>query len=216
MEKGYYIGSIDNGDIIIKRAIGEYDILKNPKNRYSLTIELNKNNDSTLTVIMFNPSEKEIFDRSSLEDSPIDLTPNGKKTFIDGTITNVIKIATKCNYSRIIVWNLFSEINSSPKEINKDPKKYIDSNNEIALDNILKENNDVLIAWGGILRKKIEEITEIKRKICIQARGRLKCFSMNKKTPTHPCSRPYNQNKVNEFIDTKDKLDPLDETYCYN
>lgn len=201
----------DPSDIIIKKAIGKYDKLVNPTNRYSLTIELETKLDkntipSTLTVMLFNPSEH-----------LIDLTQNGKKTFIDGTITNVIKIANRCNYSKIIVWNLFSKINSSPKLINKNPEKYVKECNEKELDKILKEDNDVLIAWGGILKKETQKLTKIKRKICDQAKGRLKYFEWNQNTPTHPCSRPYNQKKVNKFLKENDKLKPLEEKYiCPN
>lgn len=208
MKESYFTGSIDNKSIIIKEAIAKYDNLDKPENRYSLTITLDNNGKETLTVIMFNPSEKAITERSCSKNNPIDLTENGKKkTFVDGTITNVIRIANKCNYSKIIVLNLFSGIDSKPTEILKYPKKFINKDNETIISEVIKNNNDILIAWGSCTKS---EIIEKKKKFCLEAKGKFKCFSWNEKsaTPTHPS--PYNNCKVQKFLNNKEKLESID------
>lgn len=211
MEKGYFKGividDINNKTIRITEAMAEYDNIKNPKNRYYLEISMDNNGQKgTLTVIMFNPSEKNIHERSSLKEKPVDLTANGRKTFIDGTITNVIKIANHCDYSKIVILNLFSQINSKRDEILKNPerfinKRFINDNNDV--NTVLNNENDVLIAWGNSSKPAIKKIKE---NLNSKIQGHCKYFWWNdkSKTPTHPS--PYNNEEVKNFLKGKNEL----------
>lgn len=163
MKESYYIGKvtdeINNKTITIKEAVAVYD--DDYQNRYKLTVNLKNEGKDTLIAIMFNPSEKTINKRISTKSAPVDLTENGKKkTFVDGTITNVIKIASKCDYSKIVILNLFSTINSNPDDILKNPKNYINKQNDEEISKNLQTKNDILIAWGGH-KKELEEIKNI-------------------------------------------------------
>ncbi len=204
MKTSYYIGTIkdeiNDKTIKIKEAVAIYD--NNYQKRYKLTVDLENSGKDTLIAIMFNPSEKSIKERYSSKNSPVDLTCKGKKkTFIDGTITNVIKIANKCNYSKIVILNLFSAINSSPDDILKNPQKYIDKQNDTEINENFQTNNDILIAWGSH-KKKLEEI---KNKWKELANGELKCFCRNRdKSPTHPS--PHNNSEVADFLKYENKL----------
>ena len=200
MKESYYTGTvkdeINNKIITIKEAVAVYN--DDYTNRYTLTVNLENGGKDTLIAIMFNPSEKTIKKRISTKDTPVDLTENGKKkTFVDGTITNVIRIADKCKYSKIIILNLFSIITSDPKDILKNPQNYINDVNNEEISRNLKTNSDVLIAWG---HDNQQIITETKKKWLSQAQGALKYFCWNEtsNTPTHPS--PFNYKKVADFL----------------
>ena len=211
MKTSYYTGTvkdeINNKNIIIKEAIAVYDDYYT--NRYSLTVNLGNDGKDTLIAIMFNPSEKTIKKRISTKSAPIDLTENGKKkTFVDGTITNVIRIADKCKYSKIIILNLFSIITSDPKEILKNPQNFINNVNNEEISKNLKTDSDILIAWG---HDSQQIITETKKKWLSYAKGKLKYFCWNEtsNTPTHPS--PFNYKKVAVFLENEKCLKLIKE-----
>ena len=83
--------------------------------RYYIELEMNNpKNNKTLVVLMLNPSNT--FPEM-----------NGKKSTVDGTVKNAVRIAYKAGYSKVIILNSFN---------------YIDGNSLTAIKSMKQTSND--------------------------------------------------------------------------
>lgn len=149
--------------------------------RYYLELNIEKaEQNKTLVVLMLNPSNT--FPEM-----------NGKKSTIDGTVKNTIRIAYKAGYSKVIILNTFNFIDGNSITAMKSAKE---TSNEISIriiSNVLTEHKDLMIAWGTKVRKK--DKAKILSSIWDKATG-LNIFAyawnFNSNCPYHPATRVDN------------------------
>lgn len=149
--------------------------------RYYLELNINKiANGRTLVVLMLNPSNTfpEV---------------NGKKSTVDGTVKNAVRIAYKAGYAKIIILNSFNFIDGNSVTAIKAVKEISSNINTKIIINVLKQHNDLMIAWGTKIRKK--DKVEILSKICANT-PRVNIFAYawnpNLNCPYHPATRVNN------------------------
>ncbi len=143
--------------------------------RYLLKVPL-KNTGEKVLVIMKNPSEA-----------------NREKA--DLTIDRLLKFCNSEGYSEVIIMNLFCYYSPDPKGIAKlvDTGKLLEAiglQTDEILKNVLKEVNEVIVAWGGnsinrapVYKSRIEQVTRL-----IQNKKLYYVQSVSKNTyyPRHP------------------------------
>ena len=144
------------------------------KERYFLRISVknSKTKNKELTVIMLNPSEKEIENDSD-------------KIFVDKTITNVIKIAYENEYNQLNILNLITII--EPVSDNIKLKQITHSNIEFIKQFIESNKSDILVAWGEKVKNNTRN-EEVKSLIeFLKSKDNVFTFCPNKKDfPKHP------------------------------
>ena len=155
--------------------IGEFLYKNKKKNeRYFLRISVknSKTKNKELTVIMLNPSEKEIENDSD-------------KIFVDKTITNVIKIAYENEYNQLNILNLITII--EPVSDNIKLKQITHSNIEFIKQFIESNKSDILVAWGEKVKNNTRN-EEVKSLIeFLKSKDNVFTFCPNKKDfPKHP------------------------------
>lgn len=158
--------------------------------RYYLELEINNSQDNkTLVVLMLNPSNT--FPEM-----------NGKKSTVDGTVKNAVRIAYKAGYSKVIILNSFNYIDgNSITAIKSANQTSNDINTKIIL-NVLTEHKDLMIAWGTKVRQKdkniiLSSIWDIVTDLNIYAYA----WNKNSNCPYHPATRV--DNKKNDYPLTK-------------
>ena len=180
-----------------KRVYDDVDV-RNRKHRYYLYIDIrNKKTQAPikeneiLTVLMLNPSESKEEKKAG-------------KSFVDPTITNVIRIAKyakRCGghagFSAVEVLNLFSYIAPNPENLETN-----DNADNLAFVQKLidgKEfNNPIMLAYGGNVPQKLEVYEELIKSLQ-ESKRLVYAFRYNKDdTPTHPS--PYCWKYVREFL----------------
>lgn len=167
---------------------GIYDT-ENPNignNRFHLELEIKEpKKNKKLIAIMMNPSKT--FPKKK-----------EKKSQIDRTVQNVIKIAYVCGYNKIYVKNIFSLINPDSKiQYTENPfntkeiTKFLDKN-----------KYDTLIAWGENKEQYTQDILKhLKNR-------KLFVWKLTKKNkPMHPS--PLNKHINNFLQQTNPKLIPI-------
>lgn len=123
---------------------------KQKTNCYRYCLELNVENfntktsisPKTLVVLMLNPSNT--FPEQE-----------NKKSKLDSTVKNAVRIAFKKRYNKVIIINSFSYIDGNSNTAKQ--FKIEDNEKKINLqiiENILSKNKDLLIAWGTKIRAK--------------------------------------------------------------
>ncbi|MBS4022532.1 MAG: DUF1643 domain-containing protein [Dethiobacter sp.] len=123
--------------------------------RYLLEIPLNSNKRyKNVLVILKNPSK-------------------ATKVHSDLTINRVLTFCNNEGYSKVYIMNLFSYYSTKPEEIKAliDGEKFeiaIGNKNDKLLKMVLKDLNDVIVAWGGntihrkyYYRKRLKEVTKL-------------------------------------------------------
>lgn len=158
---------------------GIYDT-ENPNtgnNRFHLELEIKEpKKNKSLIVIMMNPSKT--FPKRK-----------EKKSQIDKTIQNVIKIAYVCGYNKIYIKNIFSLINPNSKI-----QYYENPFNKKELTKFLDKNKyDTLIAWGKDKEQYTQDILK-----CLKDRKLFVWTLTEDKKPMHPS--PRNNPKIKEFL----------------
>ena len=132
---------------------------KNNQNRYYFFKKIEgRDNDKKATVIMINPSDA-------------NYNANEKAEFPDATIQNLYKILERTeNFSSFEVVNLYSLIDTNPKDLDKKVEDKLNKveeelNNEI-VKYVLKNAETIIPAWGigRNYKKKINNILEIIKK----------------------------------------------------
>lgn len=166
---------------------------ENPKTksgcyRYYLELEIN-NSNKTLVVLMLNPSNT--FPEM-----------NGKKSTVDGTVKNAVRIAYKAGYSKVIILNSFNYIDGNSLTAIKSTKQSSIEINTKIISNVLKEHKNLMIAWGTKVRKRdknsiLSSIWDIATDLKIYAYA----WNKNSNCPYHPATRV--DNKKNDFPLTK-------------
>lgn len=158
--------------------------------RYYLELEINNSQDNkTLVVLMLNPSNT--FPEM-----------NGKKSTVDGTVKNAVRIAYKAGYSKVIILNSFNYIDgNSITAIKSANQTSNDINTKIIL-NVLTEHKDLMIAWGTKVCQKdkniiLSSIWDIVTDLKIYAYA----WNKNSNCPYHPATRV--DNKKNDYPLTK-------------
>ena len=160
---------MDNGKNITLKEYGIFN--KKHDHRYYLKINICKNNNKkkNLIVIMLNPSQS----GSKLKD-----------TFVDKTITNVVKIANDNNYNEITILNLFSEVEPKSKKV--DFSK-VDEDNLKFLKEILEETNDkILVAWGWRFKNNNNKIKDLIKVLQNKPKEQVVTFADKIDFPKHP------------------------------
>lgn len=149
--------------------------------RYYLELDIEKaEQDKTLVVLMLNPSNT--FPEA-----------NGKKSTLDGTVKNAVRIAYKAGYSKVIILNSFNFIDGNSITAMKSAKEALNDVNTKIITNVLNQHKDLMIAWGTKVRKK--DKTEILSKILDKA-TEINIFAYawnsNSNCPYHPATRVDN------------------------
>ncbi len=179
---------------------GDYDSIENPKNRFSLELEIEKpKGNKSLITIMMNPSET--FPKCIKRESQI-----------DPTVQNIIKIAYQCKYNKIYVKNIFPLINpKSSFPYKKDEFYYL--NKKKIIESLTKNNYDTLIAWGTKIKKEdiVDFLTlkqeNIKILDCLKNRNLFVWKLSKKNKPMHPS--PLNRH-ISKFLQQPNpKLIPI-------
>lgn len=171
-EFNFYLGKDKNNEdnCIIEVNGSAYYNCQKPEaktncHRYYLELEITNvkgdktfiKSNNTLVVLMLNPSNT----------FP---AMDNEKAKVDGTVKNAVRVAYKAGYSKVIILNTFSYIDgNSLTAINSIEAAPKDINITI-IKKILEKHKDLLIAWGGKVRKedkenilsKIYTITELK------------------------------------------------------
>ncbi len=166
--------------------------------RYYLELEMNNpKNNKTLVVLMLNPSNT----------FP---AMNGKKSTVDGTVKNAVRIAYKAGYSKVIILNSFNYIDGNSLTAIKSMKQTSNDTNTTIILNVLKEHKELMIAWGTKVRQKdknniLSSIWDIATDLKIFA------YAWNKKSncPYHPATRVDNKNNgfpLSKFLSDKTNL----------
>lgn len=163
-----------------------YYSCENPKaktdcHRYYLELDIEKaEQDKTLVVLMLNSSNT--FPEA-----------NGKKSTVDATVKNAVRIAYKAGYSKVIDLNSFNFIDGNSITAMKSAKEISNNINTKIITNVLDQHKDLMIAWGTKVRKK--DKTEILIKICEKATD-INIFAYawnsNSNCPYHPVTRVDN------------------------
>ena len=158
--------------------------------RYDLELEMNNpKNNKTLVVLMLNPSNT--FPEM-----------NGKKSTVDGTVKNAVRIAYKAGYSKVIILNSFNYIDGNSLTAIKTTKQSSTEINTKIISNVLTEHKDLMIALGTKVRQKdknsiLSSIWDIVTDLKIYAYA----WNKNSNCPYHPATRV--DNKKNGFPLTK-------------
>lgn len=169
---------------------GMYNTENPTKNNLRYYLELNfepekKRGSKILIAIMMNPSNT--FPKIG-----------NKKSKIDPTVKNVLRIAYACKqYSKVVVLNCYPQINGNSKD-----NTIVKNENNTNFIKTFIENNkesEILIAWGTKIEHTV--LSEIKR---IVKNKKTWAYDKNEKThtPSHPSS--YNYTKIQKFIKSKD------------
>ena len=151
--------------------------------RYYLELEMNNpKNNKTLVVLMLNPSNT--FPEM-----------NGKKSTVDGTVKNAVRIAYKAGYSKVIILNSFNYIDGNSLTAIKSTKQTSNDINTKIILNVLKEHKDLMIAWGTKVRQKdknniLSSIWDIATDLKIFAYA----WNEHSNCPYHPATRVDNKN----------------------
>lgn len=184
-------------DVVGKGVFDKPDPAKR-KHRYYLRIDISgrkswktPKNSQILTVIMLNPSQKRD-------------VPSCKRTFVDQTVSNVIRIAKRAridgndtDFTVVEVLNLFSYID--PDSSNAEIKKDNEINEKFIRAFIEKISNPILLAWGGKARKS-DRVYAQEIESMLEGPGRsiyVYSFIGDKKTPSHPSQQ---SKYVREFL----------------
>ena len=182
---------------ITGRGIYQHEDFDSNKPNYRYYLEINipdVTGYSILTAIMLNPSNT---------------FPDKKKGF-DATVRNVIRIAKKCNYSKLIVLNISASINPNGNNFletfdkNSKEEKF---NQNFIKEYIKSDCFDLLIAWGN---KENRDITMLKKEYLetIAQNSRIHCkaydWNINKQCPYHPSQQTDNL-KLKSFQTMKEK-----------
>lgn len=156
--------------------------------RYYLELEIN-NSNKTLVVLMLNPSNT--FPEM-----------NGKKSTVDGTVKNAVRIAYKAGYSKVIILNSFNYIDGNSLTAIKSASQTSNDINTKIISNVLIEHKDLMIAWGTKVRQKDKNIilSSIWDKIT-DLKIYAYAWNKNSNCPYHPATRV--DNKKNGFPLTK-------------
>ena len=160
---------------------------KNNNHRYYLELEIKGiTNTNTLTAIMMNPSNT--FPNSK-----------NKKSTIDSTVKNVIRMAYLLKYSKIIVLNSFALIDGDGKNTHSDNSQ---KKNLAIIEAYIKENknSDYLLAWGNNAEDTDKICKYLKDNI---DKNKIFVYKKNKNgNPCHPGIRVENLYKcVSEFLE---------------
>ena len=176
--------------------------------RYRLDIEIkNKKNDSCdkrLIVLLMNPSN------------------TYPKTGFDYTIENIIRIAYKMKYKRIIVFNSSPYIdgNSDTQICNnclQPDEDYKKMNTDYIVNQInrLSEDIDFMLAWGGNKNKVTNEQEYLKAIFNFfnkkNARAIINVYRRTKNKPCHASIRVQNKyGYISDFLKNKNSFEPLE------
>lgn len=118
---------------------------------------------------------------------------NGKKSTLDGTVKNAVRIAYKAGYSKVIILNSFNFIDGNSITAMKSAKEALNDVNTKIITNVLNQHKDLMIAWGTKVRKK--DKTEVLSKILDKA-TEINIFAYawnsNSNCPYHPATRVDN------------------------
>ncbi|WP_276624478.1 DUF1643 domain-containing protein [Syntrophomonas wolfei] len=103
--------------------------------RYLLTVPLNNKVNKKILVIMKNPSK-------------------ANKRISDLTINRVLTFCYKEGYSKVFIMNLYSYYATDSKELaqlmkNGQEVKAIGANNDKVLKSVLKNVDEIIVAWGS-------------------------------------------------------------------
>lgn len=79
---------------------------------------------------------------------------NGKKSTVDVTVKNAVRIAYKAGYSKVIILNSFNYIDGNSLTAIKSTKQASNNINTKIILNVLKEHKNLMIAWGTKVRQK--------------------------------------------------------------
>lgn len=176
---------------VIPKSIKESLELELTK-QLTITNELDKkenNSNKTFVVLMLNPSNT--FPEM-----------NGKKSTVDGTVKNAVRIAYKAGYSKVIILNSFNYIDGNSLTAIKSASQTSNDINAKIISNVLAEHKDLMIAWGTKVRQKDknmilssiwDKVTDLK----IYAYA----WNKNSNCPYHPATRV--DNKKNNYPLTK-------------
>lgn len=118
---------------------------------------------------------------------------NGKKSTVDGTVKNAVRIAYKAGYSKVIILNSFNFIDGNSITAVKSAKENSNDFNTKIITNVLAQHKDFMIAWGTKVRKKdkiqiLSKIWDITTDINIFAYA----WNSNSNCPYHPATRVDN------------------------
>ncbi|MBP3924744.1 DUF1643 domain-containing protein [bacterium] len=166
--------------------------------RYYLELEIN-NSNKTLVVLMLNPSNT--FPEM-----------NGKKSTVDGTVKNAIRIAYKAGYSKVIILNSFNYIDGNSLTAIKSASQTSNDINAKIISNVLTEHKDLMIAWGTKVRQKDKNIilSSIWDKIT-DLKIYAYAWNENSNCPYHPATRVNKKNNypLTKFLTGKTNLQEL-------
>lgn len=198
----YFGQSKNNGNNCRIDAKGfAYYNCKNPKAKsdcYRYYLELNINNSNkTLVVLMLNPSNT--FPEM-----------DGKKSTVDGTVKNAVRIAYKAGYSKVIILNSFNFIDGNSLTAIKSANRTSNDINTKIISNVLTEHKDLMIAWGTKVRQKDKNI--ILNSIWDKVTDlKIYAYAWNKNSncPYHPATRVDNKKNnypLSKFLTGKTNL----------
>jgi hypothetical protein len=169
--------------------------------RYYLELDIEKaEQEKTLVVLMLNPSNT--FPEA-----------NGKKSTVDATVKNAVRITYKAGYSKVIILNSFNFIDGNSITAMKSAKEASNDVNTKIITNVLAQHKDLMIAWGTKVCKK--DKTEILSKIWDKATD-INIFAYawnsNSNCPYHPATRVdniKNNYPLTKFLTGNGKLTEL-------
>lgn len=170
--------------------------------RYYLELEINNTkHNKPLVVLMLNPSNT--FPEM-----------DNKKSTVDGTVKNAVRIAYKAGYSKVIILNSFNYIDGNSLTAIKSGKQSSNKINLTIISNVLTKHKDLMIAWGTKVRKK-DKNTILNSILAINTDIKLYAYAWNKHSncPYHPAARVDNKKNgfpLTKFLNDKAKLLDLD------
>lgn len=135
---------------------------------------------------------------------------NGKKSTVDGTVKNAVRIAYKAGYSKVIILNSFNYIDGNSLTAIKSTKQTSNDINTKIILNVLKEHKNLMIAWGTKVRQKdknniLGSIWDIATDLKIFTYA----WNKNSNCPYHPATRVDNKNNgfpLTKFLTDKTNL----------
>ena len=214
------IGEKSGEKINVKgRGIYEHDDFSGTGTNYRYYLEIDipeVSSDKTLTAIMLNPSK----------------TYPNKKNGFDSTVRNVIRIAQKCNYSKLVILNISAVINPKGNDfLNKfNPESPEEKLNQEFIKRYLQICcSDLLIAWGNKENRNIKQLKKQYINIIFDCHDiHCKAYDWNTKEncPYHPSQQTDNlkltsyQSKdkkehiIRYFLKNRNELLPLEIKNC--